>query len=680
MFSNPPLLLKWDGPRAVWFFIMAIPCVRLRAVTCRTGNLLRFLSGGVKPQDDAGSEDLVLPRKKTWDKTAVLQALSYTVNHDPTSSRYLFHDDPYLVPRTALENHIYLLSRESGRNAAKYIFNTYPSNFLKDIAEPHIPCLMPETLQPQIEGLSEEALNERIRLRRVKESVDLFDQLLQGGITPSIETSNRLLDLLCFYGDREPDQLKQDQLEAENGEEAKRRPGWLRKNAENNLSWSQNNNAERIFNLLPERDAHTFCTMIRGMVKYRAPAKAFSMYTDLLNNRMSADVHTFNALLVAVPGFKETSSEKLDFVMELLKQMAQQKVQPNLRTFNCVLNSLRNCGGLGKVPTLQTLSEMKALNMEPSLATYYHSLGVFYKSVTLGKGNSNLFAEILHEMKGKSFVAQDPDDVYFFSSAMQVCLDLKDLELAYDLWNIVETGDNWKLLGNPSLRHSFYDRFFKLLCLMENIDVVLKWYRTYSPSRYYPNYLAMMALLQALEMESRWDLMPQIWKESKQLGLRNKMELVEKVLSLMVKHVQPPKLQNAFAVTALDIKSLYETRDSARVAAEWSAAALGDVTTLLARAGRTEEAWKTFRIFKTQNLVPSSPVIDVLLNAAKTTGNASLAMDLVQQAVLFSLPDASSIARRVTEEFSITEEQRITLEDVQTEGGGGSSSESSDSD
>lgn len=41
---------------------------------------------------------------------------------------------------------------------------------------------MPESLTPQTEGVSEEALRERIHLRMVKESVDMFDQLLQAGM------------------------------------------------------------------------------------------------------------------------------------------------------------------------------------------------------------------------------------------------------------------------------------------------------------------------------------------------------------------------------------------------------------------------------------------------------------------------------------------------------------------
>lgn len=49
-------------------------------------------------------------------------------------------------------------------------------------------CLMPETLTPQTEGVSEEALKERICLRRVKESVDLFDQLMQAGMYPPADS------------------------------------------------------------------------------------------------------------------------------------------------------------------------------------------------------------------------------------------------------------------------------------------------------------------------------------------------------------------------------------------------------------------------------------------------------------------------------------------------------------
>lgn len=42
-------------------------------------------------------------------------------------------------------------------------------------------CLMPEYFEPQIEDVSEAALKERIKLKKVKAAVDMFDQLLQAG-------------------------------------------------------------------------------------------------------------------------------------------------------------------------------------------------------------------------------------------------------------------------------------------------------------------------------------------------------------------------------------------------------------------------------------------------------------------------------------------------------------------
>lgn len=46
-------------------------------------------------------------------------------------------------------------------------------------------CLMPETMELRIEEVSEAALLERIMLRKVKAAVDMYDQLLQAGKSPT---------------------------------------------------------------------------------------------------------------------------------------------------------------------------------------------------------------------------------------------------------------------------------------------------------------------------------------------------------------------------------------------------------------------------------------------------------------------------------------------------------------
>ncbi|XP_044151079.1 pentatricopeptide repeat domain-containing protein 3, mitochondrial [Bufo gargarizans] len=661
---------------------MTLPCVRLGVVRLGSGVLLRGLCrSSSRHQTSAAAEEIDVPRGKTWDKTAVLQALAYTVLQDPTSSAYMFLDDPYLIPSTSTDYKLFSLSKESGKNAAKYIVNMYPNLFQKDFAEPHIPCLMPENIQPQIEGVGEEALKERILLRRVNESVDLFDQLLQGGATPSVETTNKLLDLICFYGDREPtaEDQQHQQEDNESLQEKVKKRNFPLKRIPAGRTWRENNNAERIFNLMPERNAHSYRTMIRGMVKHGAYAQAFSMYTDLLNNRYTGDVYTFNALMLAAPETKTEVKDKCALIVDLLNHMVQQKVAPNLLTFNSVLKSLRKIGPSVKGMAMQTLMEMKALDIEPSLATYSHLLGVFYKPGDL-LGQSQLLTSILEQAQGKSFTAKDPDDMFFFSEAMRVCLESKDLDLAYELHKLLNTGDNWRLLGKTSQEFAYYGRLFHIVCMMENADMVLKWYRELIPSLYYPTSKGFENLLQVLEMENRLDLIPEIWKDIKLLGHSNKEYLLEEVLNLMATGKPNAELQAVFANTAVSIKSVYESSATSKFQLKVSAAAFGNIALLLTRAGRLEEAWKILKSFKTKHLVPRSNVITELLDGAKAAGNKAMAVDLVQLVVSFSSPDTAQIAQRVLNDFTLTEEQRIMLQDLVQSSGTSSSSSDSDHD
>ncbi|XP_068131522.1 small ribosomal subunit protein mS39 isoform X2 [Hyperolius riggenbachi] len=670
--SHPPRPLSVERS-GVWA-VMALPCVRLGAVRLRSGALCRFLSRSNSGQAAASTEEIEIPRKKTWDKTAVLQALAYTVNHDPTSAGYVFRDDPFLIPKSTTEFKNYQLSQESGRSAAKYIVNMYPNLFEKDLADPHIPCLMPDSVQPLIEGVCEESLNERIKLRRVKESVNLFDQLLQAGTPPSLETTNRLLDLLCFYGDKEPSADKSANQEDDNEQEQRRRT--TLKDAKVK-TWSEKNNAERIFNLMPEKNAHSFCTMIRGMVKHGAHQKAFDTYRDLLNNRLTGDVHTFNALISAVQYVKKHNMDRWTLIMDLINHMIQQKVQPNLFTFNALLSSLKRTSLRGLA--VQAICEMRALNIEPSLATFKHLLSVVYRPGD-SSSQTQLLNDILQEIQGKSFSAQDPEDFYFFLYAMTVCASAKDLELAYQVDALKDVGENWRLLGSSSQQNAYYSRLFEVVCLMENMDGAMQWYREHIPSKFYPHSQFIVALLQLVEMENRYELIPQIWQDLYSIGHHNKEHLHQEMLKLMAKEKQSPELQTQFANIAASIKQMYEADSRFSVKKNPSATIFGGIAVLLCRDGRMEDVWNILKSFRSQNLVPSPQVFEELVFCARTAGNTSVAIDLVQLAVSFSLPNSTELAKTVLDDFTLTEEQRIVLQDLTQISSSSSSTSSSDSD
>ncbi|XP_069350459.1 small ribosomal subunit protein mS39 [Eulemur rufifrons] len=608
-------------------------------------------------------EEVVIPKKKTWDKVAVLQALASTVNRDTTALPYAFQDDPYLIPTSSLESRSFLLAKKSGENAAKFIINSHPKYFQKDVAEPHIPCLMPEYFEPQIEEVSEAALKERIKLKKVKASVDMFDQLLQAGTTVSLETTNNLLDLLCYYGDQEPSTNYQFQ-QTEQSEELEEESNKSRKKAGHQVgvTWRAKNNAERIFALMPEKNAHSYCTMIRGMVKHRAREQALNLYTELLNNRLRADVYTFNALIEAtVLRMDENFEEKWNSTQELLKQMVAQKVKPNLQTFNTILRCLRRFSVLARVPALRTLREMKAIGIEPSLATYYHIIQLFYQHESPSKGSSLIIYDIMNELMGKKFSPKDLDDDLFFQSAIKVCSSLRDLDLAYQVHGLLNTGDNRKLIGPDYRRNFYYSKFFTLICLMEQIDITLKWYKDLIPSVFFPHSQTMIDLLQALDVANRLEMIPQIWKDSKEYGHTYRSELREEILTLMARDKHPPELQVEFANCAADIKSTYEIQDARHTAPDWPVIPLNCIAILFLRAGRTQEAWKMLGLFRKHNKIPRNGLLNEFMDSAKVSNSPAQAIEVVKLASAFSLPVCEGLTQRVVTDFAISQEQKEAL-------------------
>uniref|UniRef100_A0A8D3EB59 Small ribosomal subunit protein mS39 n=1 Tax=Scophthalmus maximus TaxID=52904 RepID=A0A8D3EB59_SCOMX len=529
-------------------------------------------------------------------------------HQNPTAYKYQFQDDPYLSPRSSTEFSLFLFAHESGRSAAKYFINNNPKFFTKDFAEPHIPCLMPETVSLVLEEVSEEALKERITLRKVKASVDMYDQLLQAGTAVSIETTHNLLDLICLYCDREP----------------KRKIRFQQSLVSPKCTWEENNNAERLFNVLPERDTRCYSALIRGMAKHGAYEKAFSMYTGLLNERLKADIHIFNALIISAPNVREKYTERWELINELLTHMKEQEVRPNLLTFNNVLQALKRCGTVAKSKSLQTLYEMKALGIGNYWNTHTHT-----HIVLLYKGSRRTL-----------------------TTRIAVCLESIDLEQGYKIQSLLECGENWRLLGASFHQGIYYGTFFRLLCEREHIDVVLKWYKKLIPTHFYPNSQGLGKLLQALDAGNRLDLLPQIWQD--------KSHLVEELLSLMTRDKHSPEVQESFAACALDVKGVFEIVAHGPPL-EWSPSSLKNITSLLLRANKTQQAWEVLQLFKSKNRIPPNQLLDDFLSACHSSGSAERALDLVRLSAAFDLPATAELAKRTLAEFQLTEEQSTKL-------------------
>ncbi|NXH86291.1 PTCD3 protein, partial [Edolisoma coerulescens] len=122
-----------------------------------------------------------------------------------------------------------------------------------------------------------------------------------------------------------------------------------------------------------------------------------------------------------------------------------------------------------------------------------------------------IISDVLNEVEKRSFTAQDPDDGKDFKlGGLLQCCDLKDIKLAYQLNKALEKGDNWKFLDVDRL-NGYWSKFFSLLCMMEQIEVVLKWYKEMSSSLFYPTPKNILDLLQALDAANQLEVIPSVW-------------------------------------------------------------------------------------------------------------------------------------------------------------------------
>lgn len=196
-----------------------------------------------------------------------------------------------------------------------------------------------------------------------------------------------------------------------------------------------------------------------------------------------------------------------------------------------------------------------------------------------------------------------------------------------------------------------------------------------------PHSQIFIGLLQAVDVANRLEMVPQIWKDSKEYGHTFRGTLREEVLMLMARDKHPPELQVAFADCAADIKSTYENQDARQSALDWPANPLQYIAVLFLRGGRTQEAWKMLTLFKKHNKIPRNELLEEFMDTAKASSSTALAIEVVKLASAFSLPISESLAQRVMMDFTVDPEQKEALSNLTAlNSSDGESSSDSDSD
>lgn len=376
------------------------------------------------------------------------------------------------------------------------------------------------------------------------------------------------------------------------------------------------------------------------------------------------DTNTYNSIIANANFLKENVNERWELCQDLLQQMKQQQLKPNLGTMNALLECISTIGNykLARKSALQVLSEFRKLSVNPSLGTYYYILIIFCRE----RGPvSHVIVDIFNEIDGQAFEMQHQKDTFFFVTAMDVCRNhLQDRNLAKRVNDLLHVGNNYELIGDTYKESIYYRHYFALLSQTCTADEFMETYDLLVPNIYIPEPGIMEEILKMVELNEALELMPRLWSDMvifdhinrESLLVRSLKIMMSKKLDTTLKHHE--QLPQQFAKVALDIYNKIEDSENKKKHLSFTGHMIGDILSLLLRGGNWEKATEVFaNIDKNQHRIPGTPTEACLMEfieACIVNKNPSLAMSCLEYAIENNM-DGLVLAKRMNEGFTLNE-------------------------
>ncbi|KRY76930.1 Protein PTCD3 -like protein, mitochondrial [Trichinella pseudospiralis] len=527
---------------------------------------------------------LVIPDRIPRSHTDLLKSLASTVKDDPTAGHYAFMDDPYLIPSSNAAKKSYLLGKYSGKNAARYFAREFPTLFMLDYDEPRLNAFRPQKLPVEENGFTEEDLIDRMRKIHVQAAIVVYENAVKKRVQISQETLLAFLEFLCYYNATQPN------LEIS----AERR--WFESDFHeiSSKNWKDRGLAEKIFQAIQPETARAYAAIITGLLKYNSHSKAEEMFRKMKEASLKPDIDLYNAMLDAAWQLRTDNKERWQYCLQLLNEMRDDDIQPDVQTFNTLLWTLKSMRFWKFSPkhAMEVYQEMLHLDLEPTLATYLCLVEIFFNS----RDFEHLTEQIISRLRGKSLKAENKQDELFFPKIMQRCCEnAQSVEIADCIHEILTFENNAACIVSFQAETVYYENYLTLVARHgSSFEEFFKYYDRFVPRNYSPNARMFRELLHLVDSTGSYEHLTRIWSEMLLHGYvtaRNDDLLLE-LLTLVTSDFAA---SSAFERCKADLAKLsWNTYNSILNSREKVDANVMALLSLVSAqtAGNEEEAWK----------------------------------------------------------------------------------------
>lgn len=395
-------------------------------------------------------------------------------------------------------------------------------------AQPPIEAFFPKAVYSDESEVELKNLEDAVESWDVCDSILIYKLLTARGVGISDDLKQKILELVCFYNNKDPVSL--DLFEKRGALEAKKRD--REAVAE---TWEENSFAEQLFESIEQKTPSAYNTLIRGLYKFKKNQRAEDIFIEAKEKQIPLDLATYNIHIrnISKPGL--TADLRWDRVKTVLSELNNLRIKPNIHTLNAILSTIKNGGNIFMIQkyAVQVIAEFKALNIEPSLESYSHLLDIFHAKQS---PPCNVLQHIVDRLeKITDLKAHSSEDLSFFYKAMIVCrFRLVDCaSLAHRIDNLLTHSDNIKLIGDAQQEQSYYRYFLSTLLHNETFDQFINIYDQLVPESYALEPSVADDIFSHININGCIEQIPKFWTDMVISGISKRSQLNDSILVLM---------------------------------------------------------------------------------------------------------------------------------------------------
>ena len=560
----------------------------------------------------------------------------------------------------------FALAKEAGKKSARYILNKHPDLFHHNriYAEPPITAFQPRAAYNR-DNVTVELLDNLISSYQVTDAINVYGILKEKRKEVSEELRQKLLELVAFHNEEETE---------EEGNEAR---GALKPDPP---QWKTGGLAEQIYSEGGSASPDARLALLLGYAKFGNKKGAIQMWEECKVNQDPLPLEAYHAYLNT---FNMRGVEKAMIVVkETLADIQSSNLQPNTETLVCVLKVLLSTSQGPEHQqscqyALDCIAEFRQAGVTISLGVYKMLLDIF---VDLKSQQKNMILiDILAAVEGQEmWPASALEDFYFFQRAQQVAMYLNRPKLAWQINELLLTGNNIALLAHMNSENMYYNQFLQNILQNDSFEQAIELYYKVTPHIWSPTGQYFKNLLSAIHSHGAVQHLGKVYDDMLLSGFggsNNEMknEMNYQVMQMLERNEPGSSeftgLSEVWTSIAKRVFDHVETnKDNRNFGLRFNLHAVKIcslcITVQLREAG-WEEAGRVFRFCHEQSTVMpgqlDDPVLKTLMDQTVVLKDQELAIEIATYAQTMGSQGAIPLALLVNDKFELEPSQKEYL-------------------